>query len=163
MWEYGNVIIIIIKVFLFEDSLVQCLVYKMDILSSFLKVSYPHLAEMLLLFEKRCERAINYGIGVCCLTITCLLFYAKHDSSFFFFPFIYFFFDIYYRSTQSIGMLSYTFLKCTGKEDIVVPMVNYFWQFVCCLLLCWGPSVYKINWFLLVLACYCARLQKQLP
>ncbi|KAF3432351.1 hypothetical protein FNV43_RR27091 [Rhamnella rubrinervis] len=28
-------------------------------------------------------------------------------------------------STQSIGMLSYTFLRATGKEDIVVPMVDY--------------------------------------
>ncbi|CAJ2676665.1 unnamed protein product [Trifolium pratense] len=29
------------------------------------------------------------------------------------------------RSTQSIGLLSYTFLKNTGKEDIVVPMLDY--------------------------------------
>nr|XP_043640154.1 protein MICRORCHIDIA 7-like [Erigeron canadensis] len=29
------------------------------------------------------------------------------------------------RSTQSIGLLSYTFLRSTGKEDIVVPMVDY--------------------------------------
>ncbi|KAE9454805.1 hypothetical protein C3L33_13327, partial [Rhododendron williamsianum] len=28
-------------------------------------------------------------------------------------------------STQSIGMMSYTFLRSTGKEDIVVPMVDY--------------------------------------
>ncbi|XP_028766148.1 protein MICRORCHIDIA 7 [Neltuma alba] len=28
-------------------------------------------------------------------------------------------------STQSIGLLSYTFLRCTGKEDIVVPMLDY--------------------------------------
>ncbi|KAE8649075.1 hypothetical protein Csa_014868 [Cucumis sativus] len=28
-------------------------------------------------------------------------------------------------STQSIGMLSYTFLRETGKEDIVVPMVDF--------------------------------------
>ncbi|GAV86321.1 LOW QUALITY PROTEIN: HATPase_c_3 domain-containing protein, partial [Cephalotus follicularis] len=27
--------------------------------------------------------------------------------------------------TQSIGMLSYTFLRGTGKEDIVVPMIDY--------------------------------------
>ncbi|GFZ21091.1 histidine kinase-, DNA gyrase B-, and HSP90-like ATPase family protein [Actinidia rufa] len=27
--------------------------------------------------------------------------------------------------TQTIGMLSYTFLKSTGKEDIVVPMIDY--------------------------------------
>ncbi|KAF3786291.1 MICRORCHIDIA 7 protein [Nymphaea thermarum] len=27
--------------------------------------------------------------------------------------------------TQSIGLLSYTFLRSTGKEDIVVPMVDY--------------------------------------
>ncbi|KAL5791544.1 hypothetical protein ACOSP7_000138 [Xanthoceras sorbifolium] len=27
--------------------------------------------------------------------------------------------------TQSIGMLSYTFLRSTGKEDIVVPMLDY--------------------------------------
>ncbi|XP_028076830.1 protein MICRORCHIDIA 4-like isoform X1 [Camellia sinensis] len=27
--------------------------------------------------------------------------------------------------TQSIGMLSYTFLRRTGKEDIVVPMIDY--------------------------------------
>ncbi|EOA12940.1 hypothetical protein CARUB_v10025919mg [Capsella rubella] len=27
--------------------------------------------------------------------------------------------------TQSIGLLSYTFLKSTGKEDIVVPMLDY--------------------------------------
>ncbi|XXG41652.1 hypothetical protein AAC387_Pa01g2077 [Persea americana] len=27
--------------------------------------------------------------------------------------------------TQSIGMLSYTFLRSTGKEDIVVPMLHY--------------------------------------
>ncbi|KAM7464774.1 hypothetical protein LguiA_032895 [Lonicera macranthoides] len=27
--------------------------------------------------------------------------------------------------TQSIGMLSYTFLRKTGKEDIVVPMIDY--------------------------------------
>uniref|UniRef100_A0ACD5UPJ8 Uncharacterized protein n=1 Tax=Avena sativa TaxID=4498 RepID=A0ACD5UPJ8_AVESA len=29
------------------------------------------------------------------------------------------------RPTQSIGMLSYTFLRSTGKEDIVVPMIDY--------------------------------------
>lgn len=29
------------------------------------------------------------------------------------------------RSTQSIGMLSYTFLRSTAKEDIVVPMVDF--------------------------------------
>nr|KAJ0206603.1 hypothetical protein LSAT_V11C500233350 [Lactuca sativa] len=29
------------------------------------------------------------------------------------------------RPTQSIGLLSYTFLRCTGKEDIVVPMLDY--------------------------------------
>ncbi|KAH6823652.1 hypothetical protein C2S53_020933 [Perilla frutescens var. hirtella] len=29
------------------------------------------------------------------------------------------------RSTQSIGLLSYTFLRSTGKEDIVVPMIDY--------------------------------------
>uniref|UniRef100_A0A1J3FGT1 MORC family CW-type zinc finger protein 4 n=2 Tax=Noccaea caerulescens TaxID=107243 RepID=A0A1J3FGT1_NOCCA len=29
------------------------------------------------------------------------------------------------RSTQSIGLLSYTFLTRTGKEDIVVPMLDY--------------------------------------
>ncbi|KAH7516767.1 hypothetical protein FEM48_Zijuj10G0169700 [Ziziphus jujuba var. spinosa] len=28
-------------------------------------------------------------------------------------------------STQSVGMLSYTFLRGTGKEDIVVPMIDY--------------------------------------
>lgn len=28
-------------------------------------------------------------------------------------------------STQSIGLLSYTFLRSTGKEDIVVPMMDY--------------------------------------
>ncbi|KAL3818721.1 hypothetical protein ACJIZ3_004626 [Penstemon smallii] len=28
-------------------------------------------------------------------------------------------------TTQSIGMLSYTFLTSTGKEDIVVPMIHY--------------------------------------
>ncbi|KAL3511478.1 hypothetical protein ACH5RR_030879 [Cinchona calisaya] len=28
-------------------------------------------------------------------------------------------------ATQSIGMLSYTFLRGTGKEDIVVPMIDY--------------------------------------
>ncbi|GJW21270.1 AMP deaminase-like protein [Tanacetum coccineum] len=28
------------------------------------------------------------------------------------------------RSTQSIGLLSYTFLRVTGKEDIVVPMLK---------------------------------------
>ncbi|KAK1407164.1 hypothetical protein QVD17_38776 [Tagetes erecta] len=28
-------------------------------------------------------------------------------------------------STQSIGLLSYTFLRCTGMEDIVVPMLDY--------------------------------------
>ncbi|KAL6280855.1 hypothetical protein ACE6H2_017736 [Prunus campanulata] len=28
-------------------------------------------------------------------------------------------------ATQSIGLLSYTFLKSTGKEDIVVPMLDY--------------------------------------
>lgn len=28
-------------------------------------------------------------------------------------------------ATQSIGMLSYTFLRRTGKEDIVVPMIDY--------------------------------------
>ncbi|MCE2056097.1 Protein MICRORCHIDIA 7 [Datura stramonium] len=27
--------------------------------------------------------------------------------------------------TQSVGMLSYTFLRSTGKEDIVVPMIDY--------------------------------------
>ncbi|KAL4347205.1 hypothetical protein GQ457_17G018340 [Hibiscus cannabinus] len=32
------------------------------------------------------------------------------------------------RPTQSIGLLSYTFLTCTGKEDIVVPMLDYEWQ-----------------------------------
>ncbi|XP_015691649.2 protein MICRORCHIDIA 7 isoform X2 [Oryza brachyantha] len=29
------------------------------------------------------------------------------------------------RHTQSIGMLSYTFLRSTNKEDIVVPMIDY--------------------------------------
>ncbi|KAL6570870.1 hypothetical protein OROGR_000420 [Orobanche gracilis] len=29
------------------------------------------------------------------------------------------------RATQSIGLLSYTFLRHTGKEDIVVPMIDY--------------------------------------
>ncbi|XP_051193745.1 protein MICRORCHIDIA 7 isoform X1 [Lolium perenne] len=29
------------------------------------------------------------------------------------------------RLTQSIGMLSYTFLKSTGKDDIIVPMIDY--------------------------------------
>ncbi|KAL6650509.1 hypothetical protein ACP70R_009434 [Stipagrostis hirtigluma subsp. patula] len=29
------------------------------------------------------------------------------------------------RATQSIGMLSYTFLRSTGKEDIIVPMIDY--------------------------------------
>ncbi|CAI9113153.1 OLC1v1013701C1 [Oldenlandia corymbosa var. corymbosa] len=29
------------------------------------------------------------------------------------------------RSTQSIGLLSFTFLRDTGKEDIVVPMLDY--------------------------------------
>ncbi|KAL2539640.1 Histidine kinase [Abeliophyllum distichum] len=29
------------------------------------------------------------------------------------------------RPTQSIGLLSYTFLKSTGKEDIVVPLLDY--------------------------------------
>ncbi|XP_051147744.1 protein MICRORCHIDIA 7-like [Andrographis paniculata] len=29
------------------------------------------------------------------------------------------------RCTQSIGLLSYTFLRNTGKEDIVVPMLDY--------------------------------------
>ncbi|KAG8063899.1 hypothetical protein GUJ93_ZPchr0004g39167 [Zizania palustris] len=29
------------------------------------------------------------------------------------------------RPTQSIGMLSYTFLRSTNKEDIVVPMIDY--------------------------------------
>ncbi|VAH46936.1 unnamed protein product [Triticum turgidum subsp. durum] len=29
------------------------------------------------------------------------------------------------RPTQSIGILSYTFLRSTGKEDIVVPMIDY--------------------------------------
>ncbi|KAK4413170.1 protein MICRORCHIDIA 7 [Sesamum alatum] len=28
-------------------------------------------------------------------------------------------------TTQSVGMLSYTFLRDTGKEDIVVPMIDY--------------------------------------
>ncbi|XVF08653.1 hypothetical protein REPUB_Repub07fG0021100 [Reevesia pubescens] len=30
--------------------------------------------------------------------------------------------------TQSIGLLSYTFLTSTGKEDIVVPMLDYEWK-----------------------------------
>ncbi|PSR95958.1 Protein MICRORCHIDIA like [Actinidia chinensis var. chinensis] len=29
------------------------------------------------------------------------------------------------RPTQSIGLLSYTFLRSTGKEDIIVPMLDY--------------------------------------
>ncbi|CAL5022093.1 unnamed protein product [Urochloa decumbens] len=29
------------------------------------------------------------------------------------------------RPTQSIGMLSYTFLRSTNKEDIIVPMIDY--------------------------------------
>ncbi|GJT84427.1 hypothetical protein Tco_1058769 [Tanacetum coccineum] len=29
------------------------------------------------------------------------------------------------RPTQSIGMLSYTFLMETGKQDIVVPMIDF--------------------------------------
>ncbi|KAG1363538.1 Protein MICRORCHIDIA 4 [Cocos nucifera] len=29
------------------------------------------------------------------------------------------------RPTQSIGMLSYTFLRTTGKEDIIVPIIDY--------------------------------------
>ncbi|TYI52044.1 hypothetical protein E1A91_D12G218900v1 [Gossypium mustelinum] len=32
------------------------------------------------------------------------------------------------RPTQSIGLLSYTFLTSTGKEDIVVPMLDYEWK-----------------------------------
>ncbi|KAI3883319.1 hypothetical protein MKX03_000335 [Papaver bracteatum] len=31
-------------------------------------------------------------------------------------------------ATQSIGLLSYTFLTSTGKEDIVVPMLDYQWK-----------------------------------
>ncbi|XP_026451163.1 protein MICRORCHIDIA 7-like [Papaver somniferum] len=31
-------------------------------------------------------------------------------------------------ATQSIGLLSYTFLTSTGKEDIVVPMLDYQWE-----------------------------------
>lgn len=30
---------------------------------------------------------------------------------------------VVFSPTQSIGLLSYTFLRSTGKEDIVVPMV----------------------------------------
>lgn len=30
---------------------------------------------------------------------------------------------VFFSPTQSIGLLSYTFLTSTGKEDIVVPMV----------------------------------------
>ncbi|KAI4341329.1 hypothetical protein MLD38_026063 [Melastoma candidum] len=29
------------------------------------------------------------------------------------------------RATQSVGLLSYTFLRSTGKEDIIVPMLDY--------------------------------------
>ncbi|MCD7455970.1 hypothetical protein HAX54_030303 [Datura stramonium] len=29
------------------------------------------------------------------------------------------------RPTQSVGMLSYTFLRSTGKEDIIVPMIDF--------------------------------------
>ena len=35
------------------------------------------------------------------------------------------------RATQSIGMLSFTFLRSTGHDDIVVPMVRIPHQFGC--------------------------------
>lgn len=35
------------------------------------------------------------------------------------------YFNLPISPTQSIGMLSYTFLRSTGKEDIVVPMVSF--------------------------------------
>ncbi|TYG60312.1 hypothetical protein ES288_D07G058800v1 [Gossypium darwinii] len=35
---------------------------------------------------------------------------------------------VFSRPTQSIGLLSYTFLTSTGKEDIVVPMLDYEWR-----------------------------------
>jgi len=31
---------------------------------------------------------------------------------------------MFFSVTQSIGLLSYTFLRSTGKEDIVVPIVK---------------------------------------
>ncbi|KAB2020248.1 hypothetical protein ES319_D07G055400v1 [Gossypium barbadense] len=35
---------------------------------------------------------------------------------------------VFSRPTESIGLLSYTFLTSTGKEDIVVPMLDYEWR-----------------------------------
>ena len=37
------------------------------------------------------------------------------------FPFLFWSFS---STTQSVGLLSYTFLRATGHEDIVVPMVT---------------------------------------
>lgn len=37
------------------------------------------------------------------------------------------------RAMQSIGLLSFTFLRSTGKEDIVVPMVCITFIFICCI------------------------------
>ena len=37
------------------------------------------------------------------------------------------------RLTQSIGMLSYTFLRSTGKEDVVVPIVRSLVMILACI------------------------------
>lgn len=48
-----------------------------------------------------------------CFKLVCLISFKTNGFVFIFLSF-----------TQSIGMLSYTFLRGTGKEDIVVPMVR---------------------------------------
>ena len=55
--------------------------------------------------------------------------------------------DVGCSSTQSIGLLSYTFLRSTGKEDIVVPMVISFSLIVCCWH-CYRTSPSSSTWFL---------------
>lgn len=56
-------------------------------------------------------------------------------------PFHFVLFWLARRPTQSIGMLSYTFLRSTGKEDIIVPMVTSIPSWFSCILILWIPSM----------------------
>ena len=35
---------------------------------------------------------------------------------------------IYRKATQSVGLLSYSFLRLTGQDDVIVPMVIYLFK-----------------------------------
>nr|XP_010943767.3 protein MICRORCHIDIA 7 [Elaeis guineensis] len=49
------------------------------------------------------------------------------------------------RPTQSIGILSYTFLRTTGKEDIIVPIIDYEKEGETWSKMTWCPSVWNNN------------------